>query len=65
MIPITHPPLEECLFLYTYYSLCRLKLAVVNHIGTYNQEASHDSEITLGKADAYFKYCNSSNRRTM
>lgn len=56
MIPSIHPPLEECLFSYTDYSLSQLKLAFVNHIGTYNQEAPHNTEITLGKADAYFKY---------
>lgn len=58
MIPIIHPLLEECLFSYTDYSLCQLKLAFLNHISTYNQEALHDTEITLGKADAYFKYIN-------
>ena len=58
MIPIIHSPLEERLFSYSDYSLCQLKLAFVNHISTYNQEALHDTEITLGKADAYFKYLN-------
>ena len=58
MIPITHSPLEECLFLFADYSRCQLKLACVNHIATYNQEAAHGTGITLGKADAYFKYYN-------
>lgn len=56
MIPIIHPPLEECLFSHPDYSLRQLKLAFVDHISTYNQEAPHDTEITLGKANAYFKY---------
>lgn len=58
MIPIIHPALEECLLSYPDYSLCQPKLASVNHIGTYSQEALRDTEITLGKADAYFKYFN-------
>lgn len=58
MIPIIHPPLEEHLFPYADYSLCQLKLPSVNHISTYHQEALHDTEITLGKADAYFEYSN-------
>lgn len=58
MIPINHPLLEECLFSYSDYSLCQLKPAFVNHIGTYNQEALHGTETKPGKVDAYFKYYN-------
>lgn len=57
MISLIHLPLE-CLFTYTDYSLCRLTLAFVNHISTSNTEALHDTEITLGKDQAYLKYFN-------
>lgn len=50
--------LHWSVFSYTDYSLCQLTLVFMKHISTYNKEALHNTEITLGKDDAYFKYLN-------